>query len=109
MPYTVWRGAGIAWYGPGYTLPAPGYTPARYMPAEYSADYSAVHAAWSPRGALGSRLQLALGRNTSEVNSRSYVFGPPIRQDYGEMARREVTQDWIRAKGISKQGLCEAL
>ena len=56
-------------------------------------------------GALGSEAHLALGKNTSPANSRWILDRPPIRQDYGEMSIRELAQDWIRPKGISKQAI----
>ena len=83
-------------------LPAPGYTP-------YSAPstdvYVPVRAGSGDEGgrALGSEAQVALGRKYFLANSRWNVLGAPIRQDYGEMARRELAQDWIRPKGISNQ------
>ena len=56
-------------------------------------------------GALGSKAQIALGRETSPANSRWFLNRPPIRQDYGETNLEELPEDWIRPKGISKPGL----
>jgi len=54
-------------------------------------------------GPLGSRPQIALGHIYSPANSRWFVHGAPIRQDYGEIKRRERLKDWIRPRGISNQ------
>ena len=55
-------------------------------------------------GALGSSGQNALGQRASKWILSVLEARPPIRQDYGEMTRRETHQDWIRPRGISNQG-----
>ena len=88
--------------GPG-PLPAPGYT-ARRMPVRSEHGVRQHRAASSRRDALGSKAQIALGQKGPGANSRWFLHGPPIRQDYGEFARRGLAEDWIRPRGISKHG-----
>ena len=97
----------VSWYHinrpPRPSLPPPGYTPysthAHVPPGTPTPGFSepAVRA-------LGSRPQLALGSETAYGNSSSDVSRPPIRQDYGQMSRRELSWDWIQPKGILNQG-----
>jgi len=83
-------------------LPYPGYTPP--SPLYPGRPVLWVHrAAYRENEALGSRAYIALGHEYFLANSRWYVCGAPIRQDYGEMRCEETAKDWIQPKGISNQ------
>ena len=103
-PYTVGTSIGSAWQaGPGPPSRSLATPRAKSPPADPPSRVRAR--ARAPNGRpWGSTAQIALGGEPSRGKHGNLEGRAPIRQDYGEIKRQHLPEDWIRPKGISKPG-----